>query len=89
MCPSPDLLDRTANGLRPYGDFRFVRRRTGDGQHEGCGVAKVALKIDGARALWKPVAERVQFEIDIREFFLRVGDILIKLHVDDREPGPI
>src|SRR5258705_1425592 len=85
--PSSHLLDRVADGLRPHCNFRLVRRWTGDGEHQGCRIAEVALKVDGARALWKPVAEVVQREIDISELFLRVVDILIKLNVDDREPG--
>src|SRR5204863_1693427 len=68
--PSSGLLNRAADGLRPHGDLRLVRCWTGDGQHQRSGVPEVTLKIDGAGALWKPAAERVQFEVDVGELLL-------------------
>ncbi len=61
--------------------------RAGDGQHQRCGIAKIAIELDGARALGQPAIQRVQFEVDIRELLFGVGYRVVQLHVDQREPG--
>ena len=81
------VLDRPANRMSPHSYFRGGGWRTGHGEHQGRGIAEIAIELDWPGALRQAAADGVKLEIYIAELLLCVFDAVIQLDIDQREAG--
>src|SRR5262249_49170531 len=65
-------------------DGEIVLQRAGHRHHQGGGVAEVALKLNTGCAARQLRRQRLQLGIDVAELFLRIRDILRKIHIYKR-----
>ena len=75
------LLNRSLDRPGSNRNLDHAGRRAGDSQHQGRGIAEIAVELDGPGSLRQLVVEGIQLEIDIAELFLGVFDAIVQLHV--------